>query len=81
MPRPTATPTCRFSHEPLARSAGINPDAITALADACGVDRRTVHRWKTVGLTTTAADNAAIAIGSHPAAIWHDWANDITGAA
>ena len=43
------------------------------LADAIGVNRRTVYRWRHDGLNGAAADLAATALGSHPAVIWPEW--------
>lgn len=52
-------------------------DAVTAeqIAETCGVDRRTVHRWKANGfLSDRKCDTIAIRMGWHPAAIWGiDW--------
>lgn len=46
----------------------------TALAEACGVTRRTVSRWRHRGLTWDKADKAACALGLHPASVWGgDW--------
>lgn len=53
------------------------------LADAVGVDRRTVKRWRHQGLMVTQADRAAVALGLHPASLWpvEWWAGVDEGAA
>lgn len=43
------------------------------LADSLAVGRREVSRWRRDGLTITAADRAATALGEHPSAVWPDW--------
>lgn len=45
------------------------------IAEACGVDRRTVQRWKRTGwITHRHIDRIAVHLGWHPAAIWGaDW--------
>ncbi len=58
----------RFPLQPLMSAARV--DSTVSLARAVGVSARTVHRWALTGLSTTAADRAAIAIGSHPASLW-----------
>ncbi len=56
--------------EPLYAAANVTTRG--ALAERVGVERRTVARWATAGLTEYAADRAAIAIGSHPGTVWPD---------
>ncbi len=60
----------RYPFGPLAAAA--NTTSHSELAECFGVERRTVARWATDGLTEYAADRAAIAIGSHPGAVWPD---------
>lgn len=44
------------------------------VAEACGVARRTVLRWRRHGLTWDTADKAACALGLHPSAVWRgEW--------
>ncbi len=67
----------RFSFDPLyryvcSRVDDPNPSLVT-VATVCHVAKRTIIRWQTAGLTITAADNAAVAIGVHPSLIWPDW--------
>lgn len=47
-----------------------NATSILGLARTLGKSPRTLHRWKLGGIPQWAADEAAIAIGSHPACIW-----------
>jgi len=45
------------------------------IADRCGVTPRTVHRWYSgVQLSERTADRVAIALGTHPALLWPEWA-------
>ena len=48
---------------------------VSTLAVRVGVSSRTVWRWHHNGLTDHQADRVAIALGYHPANIWHDWHN------
>jgi len=45
------------------------------IAEACGVSRETVQRWRRKGrLRVVDTDRVAIALGWHPAAVWGaDW--------
>lgn len=45
------------------------------VAELCGIDRRTVFRWRTgeVRLDSRSADRAAINLGLHPCLIWDEW--------
>lgn len=45
------------------------------IAEACGVDRRTVQRWRSCGrVAVRDVDEIAVRLGWHPAAIWGaDW--------
>ena len=52
--------------------AGGRPDAGRA-ARSYGVSRRTIYRWQRHGLSDRAADQAAIAVGLHPANVWPNW--------
>lgn len=76
----------RFPLEPLAQALGIplitreqaGPNDVGVgyqpIADACDVSWRTVARWAADGLSTYAADRAAItALGLHPMLIWPNW--------
>ena len=60
----------RLPFEPL-RTAAAAP-SVDALAARVGVARRTIHRWARDGVPIPQADEAAIAIGSHPAYLWPD---------
>ena len=48
---------------------------VDTIAEACGVDRRTVLRWRSCGrVPERDIDEIAIRLGWHPAAIWGaDW--------
>lgn len=59
----------RLPFEPLATA--IAGDSIT-LAGRCGVDRRTISRWRTRGLDADTADRAAAHAGYHPIEVWGD---------
>jgi len=63
---------CRFCHHDSTLTAR---DCVTHtdLAAAVHVSRRTVQRWARHGLSDTAADRAAIALGVHPAQVWPGW--------
>lgn len=44
------------------------------VAEQCGVQVSTFHKWKQKGfLGTIAADRAAISLGYHPTIIWEEW--------
>lgn len=63
----------RWPLDPLLDQLNIGQDApawAATMALRCGVQPRTVHRWAQSGLTTSAADRAAIAAGLHPALVW-----------
>jgi len=46
------------------------------IADRCGVTPRTVQRWcDGVQLSERTADRVAIALGTHPALLWPEWAD------
>lgn len=46
------------------------------IAEACGVTRGTVGRWRRHGINRNHADSVACRLGLHPAYIWgHDWWN------
>lgn len=60
----------RLPFEDLHREVG--HEHFGLLADRIGRTRRTLHRWQNDGVPIAAADEAAIRIGSHPAAIWPD---------
>lgn len=42
------------------------------LAVVCGVDERTIAKWRTDGLTLRSADKVAVRLGYHPLIIWGD---------
>lgn len=44
-----------------------------------GVSRSTIHRWRRGGLTCRTADRVAIALNLHPAILWPDWLDDVSG--
>lgn len=46
------------------------PGCDLAVAEACGVERRTVVRWKRDGLSIQQADDIAVQLGTHPAELW-----------
>jgi len=53
----------------------IGASSIRSAADALGVDRRQLHRWRAAGgLSDAVADRCAISIGTHPALVWEGWA-------
>lgn len=45
----------------------------SVVANLCGVDRQTVHRWHLFGVPYYSADRAATALGIHPLNIWPDF--------
>ena len=51
------------------------------LARRVGVDRRNVHRWVHDGLSYIRADEAAVALGLHPALVWPGWSPTLHGGA
>ena len=63
----------RWPLQPLLDATAHTP--VSTLAVRVGVSARTVWRWHHTGLTDHQADRAAIALGFHPANIWHDWHN------
>ena len=74
-PRPDAGP--RWPLVDLLVADGIRLDGgpwASRAAIRFGVHRRIVYRWRDEGLTTDAADRAAIAAGLHPAMVWVGWA-------
>jgi len=52
---------------------GVAPVSARRLAEKIGVSRRTVCRWQRHGLTEAQADQAACALGTHPALVWPEW--------
>ena len=52
------------------------------LASQVGVSASTAQKWETSGLTDRQADNAAVALGRHPAELWGwaEWADVLTEA-
>ena len=62
-----------MSYEQLRRL--LNTDQSTKrIAELAGVSRRTVARWRNNGvIPNIKADHIAIALGRHPAEIWHEW--------
>lgn len=69
-------PVDRWPVGPLAEAAGVPVGAdgwAANLARRVGVDRRNVHRWVHDGLGYVRADEAAVALGLHPALIWPGW--------
>lgn len=70
-------PVPRWPLKDLLAADGIRVDGDRWAAEAAirfGVHRRSVYRWRDDGLTTDAADRAAIAAGLHPAMVWAGWA-------
>ena len=76
--------TPRPDHVPLAPlleklssyvGASVEQLGIDTIAEACGVDRRTVLRWRSCGrVPERDIDEIATRLGWHPAAIWGaDW--------
>lgn len=47
-------------------------NAAQTIADAAGVCRRTVDRWRHKGLDEATADRIAVALGYHPCEVWGD---------
>lgn len=43
------------------------------LCDRTGIDYRTLVYWTKHGLTPSAAERVANAVGLHPASIWPEW--------
>lgn len=41
--------------------------------EVLGITTRTLERWQAAGVPDTAADRAALDIGSHPQCVWIDW--------
>jgi hypothetical protein len=64
----------RARHDAPARRNGEGHDdglwSIDVLARMLGTTARTVHRWKSEGLTPRQADRAAVAAGTHPLLVW-----------
>lgn len=51
--------------------------SVNGLAREIGKPRRTVHRWRQTGaVPASSADQAAVALGHHPAEIWPSWGTD-----
>lgn len=44
-----------------------------AMAAQIGVSVQTIHRWRSHGMTITAADRAAVALGLHPLLVWPEF--------
>lgn len=57
-------------HEAPFQTRCIDYGCDTAIAEALGVSRRTVIRYKTAGLTIYAADELACALDTHPGELW-----------
>lgn len=80
MPRLKTSPP-RFNRLPFAPLERIwtSTDPNTpagVIADACGVSRESIQRYKAVGLAYWTADAIAIRLRRHPATIWGDlWWN------
>lgn len=55
------------------------PDTdFTAMADACGLDRRTFLRYRALGVPVVAADRIAVTLGLHPALVWgREWFEEV----
>jgi hypothetical protein len=66
--------TGRLPFEPLATILGLDGlrDGTVRASWACGVDRRTISRWRTRGLDADTADRAAAHAGYHPIEVWGD---------
>lgn len=62
--------TGRFPLEPLAALTRLDQGELARVA---GVSRRTVCRWKALGMNQWIADRLAIALGYHPAVVWPEW--------
>lgn len=43
------------------------------IAALLGVSKRVVSRWRHDGIRWSLADQAAVALGLHPALVWPDW--------
>ena len=74
----------RWPVGPLAEAAGIPTGSdgwASNLARRVGVDRRNVHRWVHDGLSYIRADEAAVALGLHPALVWPGWSPTLHGGA
>lgn len=67
----------RSAHEPRRHDAGSaevdHPGGVhPRIAELAGVSRRTVVRWRHIGIPLELADRAACALGLHPANVWGD---------
>lgn len=49
-----------------------------AIADALGVTKRTVNRYRKSGLSRQKADALACRAGLHPACVWPGWVDETT---
>lgn len=65
----------RYPLQPLLKIHRCN---VAALAVATSRSKRTAQRWAAQGMSADQADNAAIALGTHPAVIWPNWDNEPT---
>ena len=66
-----ADATRRYDIEPLLRVCNGSQDL---LAEALGMNRRTVVRWVAEGgVPEPSADSAAVRIGRHPGDLWSEW--------
>jgi hypothetical protein len=57
----------------LALELGIDPSDTQRLAWRLGVDRRTIARYRTWGLTARQADAWSTRAGLHPMCVWAHW--------
>lgn len=49
------------------------------LAQAIGVTRRTIYRWRVTGLQWWQADTVAVRLGRHVADLWPEWYSQTPG--
>lgn len=67
----------RFDFAPLRRyvtqQAGVSTYSLQQIARDLGVCESQPSKWQRRGLTTAAADRAAIRLGLHPSLLWPEW--------
>jgi hypothetical protein len=58
---------------PLDALLHITRETAADLGRRCGVNTRSLARWRAAGLTATVADRLAVRSGHHPAEVWPNW--------
>jgi hypothetical protein len=71
--------TLRGHRWPWAPLGEILGGSLRTQADRLGVDQAQVSRWRRNGLTDKAADRCGIRAGLHPAMIWPNWHDVMSG--